>query len=51
MILSLVAIAASFHTVLAGKLLFLVIPVRYSFHPLVDVVWQGRVQRAELDQS
>jgi uncharacterized membrane protein len=42
-LLSLAAIAVSFHTVLAGKLLFLVIPVCYIFHPLVDVARQERV--------
>jgi uncharacterized membrane protein len=45
--LSVVAIAASFLDVWAGKLLFLVIPVCYLSHRLVDAGWQPRPDDAE----
>lgn len=45
--LSVVAIAASFWTVLAGKLFFLIIPVCYLSHRLVDVGWLQRQDDAQ----
>jgi uncharacterized membrane protein len=45
--LSVLAIAASFCAVWAGKLLFLVIPVCYFSHRLVDAGWQQRPDDAE----
>jgi hypothetical protein len=44
--LSVLAIAASFWTVWAGKLLFLAIPVCYLSHRLVDAGWQQRADDA-----
>jgi hypothetical protein len=40
--LSVLAMAASFFSVWTGKLLFLVIPVCYLSHRLVDAGWQQR---------
>jgi uncharacterized membrane protein len=45
--LSILAIAASFGAVWAGKLFFLVIPVCYFSHRLVDVGWQQRPDDTE----
>jgi uncharacterized membrane protein len=45
--LSDLAIAASAYNVWAGKLLFLVIPVCYFSHRLVDAGWQRRPEAAE----
>jgi hypothetical protein len=40
--LSVLAMVASFYSVWTGKLLFLVIPVCYLSHRLVDADWQQR---------
>jgi uncharacterized membrane protein len=45
--LSVLAITASFWSVWAGKLLFLVIPACYFSHRLVDAGWQQRPEDAE----
>jgi uncharacterized membrane protein len=45
--LSVLAIAASFYSVWAGKLFFLVIPVCYLSHRLVDTGWQQREDEEE----
>ena len=45
--LSVLAIATSFYAVWAGKLFFLVIPVCYLSHRLVDAGWQPRPDDAE----
>jgi uncharacterized membrane protein len=42
--LSVLAMAVSFYSVWAGKLFFLVIPVCYLSHRLVDAGWQSRQQ-------
>jgi uncharacterized membrane protein len=46
-VLSVLAIAASFFSVWAGKLFFLVIPVCYLSHRLVDMGWQQKRDEAE----
>lgn len=45
--LSVLAIAASFYSVWAGKLFFLVIPACYLSHRLVDAGWQQGKKEAE----
>jgi uncharacterized membrane protein len=45
--LSVLAIAVSFYSVWAGKLFFLVIPVCYLSHRLVDAGWQQQPEDAE----
>jgi uncharacterized membrane protein len=45
--LSVLAIAASFYSVWAGKLFFLVTPLCYLSHRLVDAGWQQRPDDAE----
>lgn len=49
--LSVLAIAGSFYSAWAGKLFFLVIPVCYLSHRLVDAGWQQRKDEAEDQQG